>query len=366
MIIKNFKNSLMLHYRNATSWKTNKKIVVIESDDWGSTRIHNNKIAASLKLSGINIDECPFSLYDTLENSSDILALMETLSDIPSNTHKPVFTINFICGNPDFIEMKKTSFQEYFVRPSNFDYDEFATGNEIKHLKKGICENLFKIQFHGREHLNPTAYLKLIQKNQNLRKAAEFNVFALSFANSPDLSFPYLAAFEYFKEDTSRIFIDRIENGITIFKQLFDFKPNSFIAPVYRWSSELELLLAEIEFNSIQGLFKRRDTLTNKVVKRNVKVNMSNQVQLVRNCFFEPSINPKIDWVNNCFKEIKTSFDYNRPAIISSHRINYVSGRSEINRDDNLKLLSQLLKKVVFKYPDVEFMSSDELAAYVK
>jgi hypothetical protein len=65
-------------------------------------------------------------------------------------------------------------------------------------------------------------------------------------------------------------------------------------------------------------------------------------------------------------KEIEVSFKYKKPAIISSHRVNFIGSIQPDNRDKNLKLLSDLLKQIVIKYPDVEFMSSDELLMLIK
>lgn len=53
-------------------------------------------------------------------------------------------------------------------------------------------------------------------------------------------------------------------------------------------------------------------------------------------------------------------------AVISSHRINYVGGIDINNRIKNLKLLDEFLSALLMKYPDVEFMSSDQLIDILK
>lgn len=52
-----------------------------------------------------------------------------------------------------------------------------------------------------------------------------------------------------------------------------------------------------------------------------------------------------------------------KPAIVSSHRANYVGGMDIDHRDCNLIFLNSLLKKIFTTWPDVEFVSSDELFA---
>jgi hypothetical protein len=50
-----------------------------------------------------------------------------------------------------------------------------------------------------------------------------------------------------------------------------------------------------------------------------------------------------------------------RPAIISTHRINFMGSIFPSNRDANLKLLNSLIKQLINKWPDIEFMASDTL-----
>lgn len=65
-------------------------------------------------------------------------------------------------------------------------------------------------------------------------------------------------------------------------------------------------------------------------------------------------------------KEIGQAFKNNHIAVISSHRINYVGGIDINNRIKNLELLDEFLSTLLMKYPDVEFMSSDQLIDILK
>ena len=49
-----------------------------------------------------------------------------------------------------------------------------------------------------------------------------------------------------------------------------------------------------------------------------------------------------------------------KPAIISTHRINFVSQENPEN-GKGLEKLEELLAKLVNKYPDIEFISKKEL-----
>jgi hypothetical protein len=60
-------------------------------------------------------------------------------------------------------------------------------------------------------------------------------------------------------------------------------------------------------------------------------------------------------------ESIDIAFKWGKPAIIGTHRINF-SGRLDTEqRDNNLKLLEQLLTKILEKWPDVKFTDSSSL-----
>lgn len=82
----------------------------------------------------------------------------------------------------------------------------------------------------------------------------------------------------------------------------------------------------------------------------------------VRNCFFEPSSHEGEDVVESCLNQVEQSFKNRKPAIISSHRINYIGFIQELNRTRNLEFLFSLLNKILKRWPDVEFLTSQDLA----
>ena len=85
-----------------------------------------------------------------------------------------------------------------------------------------------------------------------------------------------------------------------------------------------------------------------------------------RNAFFEPASAPEKDWINITLKGVDDAFKKNKPAIIGSHRINYIGSLNEQNRKNNLDMLKIILNKIVLKYPKVEFISSAEFADIIK
>ena len=52
--------------------------------------------------------------------------------------------------------------------------------------------------------------------------------------------------------------------------------------------------------------------------------------------------------------------------MISAHRLNFIGYINPGNRDRNLKLFRKLMKEMLKKWPDIEFMTSDELGDLMK
>ena len=91
------------------------------------------------------------------------------------------------------------------------------------------------------------------------------------------------------------------------------------------------------------------------------KNNEQGLLYFIRNSSFEPSTKKNIDWRTKILKEAKIAFLLKAPLIISTHRVNFMGGIVESNRSENLNLFKSILNDIVELYPDVEFISSEEL-----
>jgi hypothetical protein len=86
---------------------------------------------------------------------------------------------------------------------------------------------------------------------------------------------------------------------------------------------------------------------------------------LVRNCFLEP-VAVRGDVVGSCLRKIARAFYWHKPAVIGTHRYNYVGAIDPANRASGLRQLSDLLQAVCRRWPDVCFLSSPELGQMVE
>lgn len=358
---------------NAKGWRTSRKIVVIESDDWGTVRTSSKEALDALRNYGIPVEKCHYMCNDSLASDEDLTALFEVVSNIRNrNGEHPVITADCLVANPDFEKIKASGYNEYHYETVEQTLSRYPKHkNAFALWKEGIDKGLFYPQFHGREHVNLSRWMHDLQnEDQEALFAFELGMFGVSGHISTSKRGSYMAAFD---GGTQELTFDRaaiINDGLRLFKETFGFDSKSIIAPNYIWDDVIE----EAAFNSgvlyIQGSTVQRlprDSGDPQVTRRHFlgEKNTRGQRYLVRNVYFEPSENLAKDWVNESLKEISNAFLFRKPAIISSHRVNFVGFINEANRDNNLKQLSRLLQQVVKRWPDVEFMTSDQLGEFI-
>ena len=58
---------------------------------------------------------------------------------------------------------------------------------------------------------------------------------------------------------------------------------------------------------------------------------------------------------------VEEAFINGKPAIINSHRVNYIGALDEENAEKSRNELQRLLNILMDKYPTIEFMSANEL-----
>jgi hypothetical protein len=352
-------------------FKTKRKIVVIESDDWGSIRMPSKNIYSQLLNAGISVNQCHYNKYDSMASKTDMGFLFELLSKFKDKNNNPVIiTANAVVANPDFEKIKKSGFREYHFELFT-DTLKRKTDNSVEKWKEGIKNKVFYPQYHGREHLNVNRWLNYLKNNsQELKTAFEHEVFGISSTISKEKNPSFMAAlavdntFDYEKHNQI------LEEGYKLFEQIFDYKSLSFIAPNYTWHKQHENTLYKLGVRYLQGTITQKRPLPKQIEKFEYhytgQVNVNNQIYLVRNCLFEPSSNQNKNWVDSCLSEINKAFNHQRPAIICSHRVNFIGSIVPENRDRNLKLFDELLKRITQKWPDVEFFTSDQLGNLIE
>jgi len=372
-VVKKVKSVSKGYLYNYRGWKTNRRIVVIESDDWGGERTPNKEVFLKLLKLGLRVDKCAFSKYDTIESKEDLAALFEVLNSVKDSNDCPaIITANFNLANPDFQKIRESDFNKYFYIDYRTTLQKYNRIEVFETINQGIKSGVFFPQSHSREHISPYLWLDEIKNNNNsLRKAFNLDVYGLSRATSPEIVKFHLASQLYRNEQELKFVSHAFQEGLELFKSNFGYQSLSFIAPVYTWNEVNESIMNQNGIKIIQSSFFQNyfkpyeiDSFSRNFHYTGQK-NIFNQIYTVRNCLFEPSLSFNKDCVPSCLEEIENSFFMKRPAIISSHRLNYIGGLDEKNRERNLKQLKRLLFEVKNRWSDVQFMNSVELGKLI-
>lgn len=371
--IKKARRNALLSWSNFRGWSTDKKYIIIESDDWGSIRTASPEAYRAMIAAGDHVDRYPFTRYDALESEDDLELLFELLTGFKdSKGNHPVFTANCAVANPDFEKIKESHFTRYHYEPFTETLKKYGKHNNCLELwKSGINTGVFLPQLHCREHVNITKWLADLQNgDKDLHLAFEHHMISGGNSFTGDNIFAYMDAFNYFGSENDSLLESIVSDAARLFSSIFGFDSRSFVSSCYVWSSVLEQILARHKIEFIQGRYQYAPTEHGygsfKKIKHVVgEKNQNNQLYLVRNCFFEPSLGDGPNAVDVCLSQISNSFRWKKPATICTHRINYVGYIDRENRDRNLPLLEQLLTKILEHWPDVQFITSVELGSII-
>lgn len=342
------------------------KLIIIESDDWGAIRTPSKEAIAYFEQKGFGLAN---SIYknDALASQDDLEKLFGVLQSHKGSDGKPaVITANSIMANPDFEKIKANNFQEYFYEPFTETFKRYPKHqNNFELWKQGSNNGVFHPQFHGREHLNIKRWMKALQSgNEDALVSFDYQT---TYSGKEDYSF--MEAYDWDNQQEIEQHKTIIADGLSIFENHFGFKPKSFIAPCYNWDTKLEPFLAQNGIEWIQGLRSQLQPTGVFDVYQPIRHSFAQEQNSlrfnVRNCFFEPSMLPQKDWVNSCLANIHAAFVFSKPAVICSHRINFVGFINPKNGERGLNDLNQLLKAITTKWPDAKFITTDQLSNYI-
>lgn len=369
-IVQSIKDRVETAYCQYKDFRTSRHIVVFESDDWGSIRMSDKKAWDELLSLGYAVDKRPFERYDTLESAEDLEALFNVLSKYKDcKGNHPIITANMLMANPDFEKVEKSGFQEYYYEPIASTYERyFGNTKALDLLRQGFECGVFMPQCHGREHFNVVQWMRGLQKDDDdLLTAFRYGMCGIAPKSHPEQGNLLMKALFAETEEEQRNVDVIVKESLQMFEQMWGFKSKSFIAPCYCWSESTEKALADSGVGLIQTARKKKPAYrSTQKYYYSGQLNKYNQIYSARNCTFDPATNSNEGTMNVLLQQVENSFSNRKIAVICTHRINYVSGLNEQNRNNTLSLLDVFFKVIIGKYPDVEFLSSDKLLNILK
>lgn len=341
------------------------RIVVFESDDWGSIRSSSASAFSELERRGYEMKNSVYST-DSIETPEDIAALEQVLMQHAAAAKSaPKFTINFVMANPDFETISKSGYKNYSYTPffkerALFDGAALATA-----WAEAIGHGGFMPQLHCREHIKWWAWMKDLQRRDSDAAAT----YDLQMCGVPRVCSPSGTSYfqpiyveDKFTRANPQAMAETVLEGAHLFEAHFGRRSETAIAPVAFWNDRTESLWHEAGIGGIQSAWlqnRERDGKRNHTSRYLGSSNRHGQVYLMRNCTFEPR--KKGLGLERCLADIKRAFWFHKPAVISTHRVNYVGTIDPAAAAHSRKELSQLIGAILSRWPDTEFLTSDAL-----
>lgn len=364
------KRTLSLIYRNLIGWSTNRKIIVLESDDWGSVRIRSKEDSDAMLKKGVPLASNHFTQYDALESNDDLESLFDLLTHHKDASGRPpVFTPMCTMVNPVFDQIEKSDFDKYIYEPFTDTCKRYNNHNRVCDLwLQGVENRLFVPQFHGREHINPLRWLRQLKGgNKDLLNMFAHGSYGILETSKGEVIPNYLAAFDAEVESDCNFILDSIDEGLALFKDKVGYPATCFVPCSGTGISQME---QQLKKNGIKYVNSGRvDKIPNGKGGYKTRVswlgkkNDLGQRYITRNVFFEPSAPISSDWIDSALYEIDMAFKFKKPAIVSVHRVNFIGYIDEQNQSNGLKCLDGLLTKIMERWPDAEFLTTEELGS---
>jgi len=361
------KSKIARNLKNTIGWRTKRKIVVFGVDDYGNVRVDSKEARERMDKAGLKV-ESRYDQFDCLEDEEDLLMLYEALDSVKDKNGNPaIFTALSVPANINFEKMRETGYEEYLFETLPETFSKLNGYERVWKLwGEGMEKKLIKPQFHGREHLNLKVFMESIREKKKETMIALENRSYTSFGKQNYQTISPTKAFDFDDFSENKAFEKILISGLDVFEKVFGFRSTYFNPPGNSLHSDLFPLLKQNGVNSLLNALVKVEHQGNGVYEKSFnysgKRNNIGQLYLVRNCVFEPTQSETDDGINLVLKQIENAFKWNKPAIISSHRVNFCGHIDPKNRLKGITALKKLLNKIVEKWPEVEFMTSDELA----
>lgn len=367
------KQRILNNLKNVIGQRTNEKLVVFSVDDYGNVCQNSATARDALRRAGVPLVK-RFDRIDALETRQDLEALFDVLSSVADRCgNSAVITAYALCANIDFTAMRAASGgRKYIYETLPVTYERLSAEQAGAYegawslWQEGVSAGLLKPQFHGREHLNVELVERKLAANDKTLMINLSNQSLVAIGDEPSMpGVGFSHAYGVWDKAELSRHKEIISDGLRIFEDVFGYHSVTFTPPAQKLHPDL---FTYVESLGVLGIDKplrciRRLDTDKQVVELNCLGRRRGQdhVSIVRNVVFEPTNDSAVDSVELALGQIATAFRWRKPAIISSHRVNFSGHIDAENRKLGLDALRLLLQEIVRRWPDVRFIGADEL-----
>ncbi|WP_022948495.1 glycosyhydrolase [Methylohalobius crimeensis] len=305
-------------------------VLIIESDDWGP---------------------------GSDEQSHALEAIRAVLVKHRDKTDRhPVMTIGVLLSIPD---------AEAIVASDRYHFrslQESRYRSIVETLMAGEREGVFDLQLHGMAHFWPANFMAARNREKAVaswlsedgwrteRLPAWLQSRWIDAASLPSRSLP----------------VDQIRSAVReeveCFEHCFGRRPQVVVPPTFVWDAQVEKIYADAGIKVLITPGRRyagrdregrltapeRSFFDGELLSCGLRA-------LVRDVYFEPSLGHRSDQI---FEAIARKWRRGQPALLETHRFNFLDGQL----NSSLDALEALLEGALTRFPDIRFMSSYQLA----
>ena len=366
------RHAVLDNLKNLRGWRTNRKIIAIAVDDYANVRVASRGAREKLIQAGVDMSS-QMDRYDTVETRQDLEALFDVLESVSDGQNRAaIFTAYALSANPNCQKIIETG--TYHYEPVSNTFARLAEEQPTAYRgawsawRDGMDRGLIRPQFHGREHLNVEM---LRMKFENRDPALLANLEHQSMAGltdepeMPGVGFTH--AFGVHQVESIARHREILVEGLGLFERVWGFRSDTFTPPAQKLHPQLYSDAVENGIRSIDKPLRCTRPLGDGSYQRELNCSGlqrgQDHITVVRNVVFEPGKDMGFAPVERALQQIKAAFRWGKPAVISSHRVNFCGHIDPANRQNGLDALQSLLKQVTEKWPEVEFLSVDQLVA---
>lgn len=328
---------LQFYARKLAHFRFEEPILVFESDDWG--KVAGREDGNYPTEGGKRTDWS----HDRLETDNELEALYSLLESFADDfERKPVFTANFIVSNPDFEKTVAGGFKQLYLKPIDQAFPELQSK-----WREGIDREVFYPQYHGRLHHNFAKYAKAIKEDAITQKLFQQEINGGRENFEPTQYALYSEYFDTSSSSSASSLTEWLKHGRAEFKRIFDYDSTTTVAPNYVLNPADINSLKSSGFAYLQAANKILYTQKGQEQHLNYaqgREHQSGLVFLARNHKFEPNRGRKEWQAGFSIEAVKYWLKRGVPAVLDTHRFNYVSNFADNSLQDLKTLLSAMRK----------------------
>ncbi len=339
------------------------KAVVLESDDWGLCAWSPDEQGYRV-LADAPLFRSPLGRRyggSTLESATDVRRLADLLQEFRGGDgFPPVWQANTVMASPDFARLQGPAFEcdalpvlDHPQAPSRWSRPGLW-GEVVSAREAGV----WWPELHGLHHLPETAWLRALRAGANDALRA--------FEQQSPVCEAVQASGEYDPSEPLNVRIRNLEGAVRRFQTLFGRAPESFCPPDYRWDRAVEAEARRLGISTIQGRSERLGALPrlrHYLGRFRFPHLEGASFYLPPRIAFEPGAegdDARRLGVDAAHRGVRAAWSRRQPAIVSTHRVNYVQIRPERGAA-GLQRLRELLGRLAAE--GATFLTDAELRA---